>query len=129
MIRALVADDNAMIRMYIRRVLESREDIEVCAEAVNGKDAVAKAFEYRPDLVILDLSMPVMDGFTAAVKLRKRMPRLPILFCSIYEDSELVKRAKRIGASGYLKKDDMILLPDAVDTLMLHKTTAPKLEK
>jgi DNA-binding NarL/FixJ family response regulator len=123
MIRALVVDDSDIVRKYVRTILEFREDIEVCAEAVNGRDGIAKALEYRPDLVILDLTMPVMDGFATAAELRKRMPQLPILFCSIHEESAVVKQAKQVGARGYVRKEHILELPDAVDALIFHKTT------
>jgi DNA-binding NarL/FixJ family response regulator len=122
MIRALIVDDSDIVRKYVRQILEFRGDI-VCSEAINGRDGIKKALEYQPDLLILDLSMPVMDGFTAAIELRKRMPQLPILFCSIHEESEVVKHAKQVGARGYVGKEHMLELPNAVDALMFHKTT------
>jgi CheY-like chemotaxis protein len=88
MIRILVVDDSDIIRKYMRTILEFSGGIEVCAEATNGKEAISKVLEHQPDLVILDLMMPVMDGFTAAAALRKMLPQLLILFCSIHEDPQ-----------------------------------------
>jgi DNA-binding NarL/FixJ family response regulator len=122
MIRALIVDDSDIVRKYVREILEFRGDIVVC-EAVNGRDGITKALQYQPDLVILDLSMPVMDGFTTAVELGKRLPQLPILFCSIHDSPEVVKQAKQIGGRGYVMKDHILELPEAVDALMFHKTT------
>ena len=123
MIRALVADDSDIVRKYIRTMLEFYEDIEICAEAVDGKEAIKLSVESKPDLIILDLTMPVMDGFAAAIELRKLMPVVPILFFSIHESSEFVKRAKEIGARGYLSKEGLTELREAVDALMVHKKT------
>ena len=123
MIRALVVDDSDIVRKYVRTVLEFRGDVVVCAEAVNGKDGIAKALQYQPDLVILDLTMPVMDGFTAAAELRKQLPELPILFCSIHDGAEVVRQAKQVGGRGYVEKDHILELPDAVDAVIFQKTT------
>jgi DNA-binding NarL/FixJ family response regulator len=67
--------------------------------------------------------MPVMDGLTAAVELRKRLPQLPILVCSIHESAEVVRQTKQAGARGYVRKEHILELPDAVDALMFHETT------
>ena len=123
MIRTLVVDDSDIIRKSIRTILEFRGDIEVCAEATNGREAITKVLEYQPDLVILDLTMPLMDGFTAAAELRKRLPQLPILLCSIHESPQVVKQAKQVGARGYVSKEDLIQLPEAVDAVVIQKTT------
>jgi two-component system, NarL family, nitrate/nitrite response regulator NarL len=123
MIRALIVDDSDIVRKYVRAILEFRGDIQVCAEAVNGKEGVTKALECQPDLVILDLTMPVMDGLTAAAELRKRLPQLPILVCSIHESPEVVKQAKQAGARGYVRKEHILELPDAVDALLFHNAT------
>jgi DNA-binding NarL/FixJ family response regulator len=122
-IRALVADDSDLVRKYVRTLLEFQNDIEVCAEAVDGREAVSMAVQSKPDLIILDLTMPVMDGFAAAIELRQLMPEVPILFFSIHESSEFVKRAKDIGARGYLSKEQMSGLRDAVDALVFHNKT------
>ena len=123
MIRTLVVDDSDIVRKYIRTILEVSGEIEVCAEATNGREAITKVLEYQPDLVILDLTMPVMDGFTAAAELRKRLPQLPILFCSIHKGPQVVKQAKQVGARGYVSKEDIIELPEAVEALVVQKAT------
>jgi DNA-binding NarL/FixJ family response regulator len=121
MIRTLVVDDSDIVRNCIRTILEFSGDIE--SEATNGREAITKVLEYQPDLVILDLTMPVMDGFTAAAELRKRLPQLPILFCSIHEGPQVVKQAKQVGARGYVSKEDLKELSEAVDAVVVQKTT------
>ena len=76
MIRAIIADDHAFFRIVVRTILEKRGDIEV-HEASDGADAVAKALKLKPDVVILDLNMPVMSGYEAAAELRRLCPRFP----------------------------------------------------
>jgi CheY-like chemotaxis protein len=81
----LIADDSETIRTVLRTFLESREGFEVCAEAVDGVDAIEKAKELHPDLIILDLAMPRMNGAAAASVLKRRMPRTPIILFTIYD--------------------------------------------
>ena len=123
MIRILIADDHAVIRAGVRAILTSRADIEV-DEAVDGAEAVAKALRFKPDLVILDLTMPVMGGYAAAVELRRLAPEIPVLFFSIHEGTQLIRDAKEVGARGFLKKSDAAYaLLDAVDELVTYKGT------
>ena len=124
MIRVLIADDHDTVRKCVRTVLEIHNDVRVCAEAADGAEAITKAVEFHPDLVILDLTMPVKGGFEAATELRRIMPEVPILFCSIQEGPEVTKNAKQIGVRGYISKQHMSdLLIHAVDALVVHKTT------
>lgn len=124
MIRVLIADDHDTVRKCVRTVLEVHDDVRVCAEAADGAEAVTKAVQCHPDLVILDLTMPVKSGFQAARELRRIMPEVPILFCSIQEGPELANNAKKIGVRGCVSKQHMTeLLIHAVDALVVHKTT------
>ena len=75
----LVADDNPRIRQMLCRMFEADNDYDICAEAANGQEAIALALEHRPDLIILDISMPVLDGIAAARELKKVMPHVPII--------------------------------------------------
>lgn len=77
--RILVADDNPVIRKMLCKMFEVEEDYDICAEAKNGKEAIALAIEHHPDLIILDLSMPVMNGLDAARELKRIMPHIPII--------------------------------------------------
>src|SRR4030081_2174653 len=81
----LIADDSESIRTVLRTFLESREGFEVCGEAVDGVDAIEKAKELKPDLIILDLAMPRMNGAAAASVLKRRMPKIPIVLFTIYD--------------------------------------------
>jgi DNA-binding NarL/FixJ family response regulator len=122
-IRILVADDHEVIRAGVRTILSARGDIEVY-EACDGAEAVRKAMELNPDLVIMDLTMPVMGGYAAAGELRRLMPQLPILFFSIHDGATLIRDAKRVGARGFLnKRDASETLVDAVNELVVHKGT------
>ncbi|MGB7438337.1 MAG: response regulator transcription factor, partial [Candidatus Acidiferrum sp.] len=102
--RIVIADDHEAVRKGVRTILTSRPDIEVVAEAPDGSEAIRKTLELKPDLVILDLSMPVMGGFAAAIELRRLVPEIPILFYSMHEGPHLVKEAKHIGVRGLVNK-------------------------
>lgn len=82
----LIADDNADIRKMVRRIVEAEGDYDICAEATNGQEAIDLAVRHRPDLIILDLSMPVLNGVDASRKLTKIMPDVPILLFTDYAD-------------------------------------------
>ena len=106
MLQVLIADDHEIMRRGIRSVLESREDIEVY-EAENGKEAIDKTHELQPHLVILDVSMPVLDGFSAAREIKKAFPQIPILIFSLDRTEAFTEVAKKIGVNGYISKNDV----------------------
>lgn len=83
----LVADDNAMIRKLLCKIFETEEDYDICAEALNGEDAIALAKQHRPDLIILDFAMPVMNGIDAARELKRIMPDVPIILFTLHTDT------------------------------------------
>jgi DNA-binding NarL/FixJ family response regulator len=123
-IKTLIADDHNAVRRLVRTVLLTREDIDVCAEASDGREAVAKALEAKPDLIILDLTMPVMGGFEAALELRELLPEVPILFYSVHCGKQLVEAAKQVGVRGFVSKTQIAdTLLDAVDALVIKKST------
>jgi CheY-like chemotaxis protein len=82
----LVADDNPKIRKLLCQVFESEEDYDICAEAANGQEAITLALNHRPDLIILDLSMPVLNGLDAAKELKRLMPEVPIILFTQYAE-------------------------------------------
>ena len=106
MLHVLIADDHEIMRRGIRSVLESRDDIKVF-EAENGKEAIDKTHELQPHLVILDVSMPVLDGFSAAREIKKAFPQIPILIFSLDRTQAFTEIAKKIGVNGYLSKNDV----------------------
>src|SRR5882724_753698 len=116
-LRVLVADDHEMIRMGLCAMLQS-QNIEVCAQAKDGQEAVEKSRQLSPDLIILDISMPVLGGIEAARQIRVFLPDVPILFFSTHNASHLVAIAKSVDAQGFVTKDQLAAtLLDAVDAL------------
>jgi len=110
--RILIADDHPAIRKVLRSLIESHPGWEVCGEAENGFEAVGKAGELKPDLVILDLAMPVMDGIRAAREISTTMPGLPILMHTMHGSPAVNLEAKKAGISRVVSKgesgDDLI---------------------
>ena len=121
--RVLIADDHEMVRRGIRTLLESfHRDIQVL-EASNGREAVEKAIGLKPDLVILDISMPLLDGFSAAREIRKVAAGTPILILTFEKSRALTEMAKSIGVNGFITKDeDAHTLLRAVDAAMGNPT-------
>jgi len=118
----LIADDHEMVRVGLCTMLQSRQ-IEVCAQAKNGREAIEKSRQLNPDLIILDISMPVLGGIEAAQQIRVFLPHVPILFFSAHNTSQLVAVAKSVGAQGFVTKDQVAeRLLEAVDALRNRKT-------
>jgi two-component system nitrate/nitrite response regulator NarL len=104
-IRVLIADDHSVVREGIRHVLGPEHGFTVVGEASRGDEVVALAKSLRPDVIVLDISMPGMTGLQAAEAIRAAQPAARILMLSIHENEEYVTRSERAGASGYLRKD------------------------
>jgi DNA-binding NarL/FixJ family response regulator len=104
LVRVLIADDQDFIRRGLRAVLSDEKDIEVCAEAVDGMDALAKSLQFRPDVVIMDIVMPRMDGIEATRLLRKALPQTRVLSLSQYDVPEIVSEVEKAGAAAYVSK-------------------------
>ena len=123
MIRAIIADDHAFFRIVARTILDKRGDIEV-HEASDGAEAVAKALKLKPDVVILDLNMPVMSGYQAAAELRRLLPETPILFFSTQSQTQMAADARAIGVQGFVNKADANkALLQAIDDVVVNKVT------
>lgn len=103
-IRILLADDHAILREGIKALLEKHGNIEVIAEASNGREALAKAAQLRPDVVVLDISMPLMEGLETTRQMKRENPDTKILILTMYDDSEYFFQLLRAGASGYVTK-------------------------
>jgi DNA-binding NarL/FixJ family response regulator len=104
-IRILIADDHTIVRQGLARMLEEQEDLKVIGEATNGQDAVDKALELKPDIAILDIAMPRMNGIEAAKRIRKRLPDAKIIILSMYSHEHYIDELLETGVSGYLLKD------------------------
>ena len=102
--RILIADDHAIVRSGLRRVLDSKPDLEVVAEAADGAEAVERSLDGDVHLAILDVSMPRMTGIQAAAELQKRKPELKILMLSMHDSEQFLFEALKAGASGYVLK-------------------------
>jgi len=126
-LRILIADDHEAVRKGVCAILSAREDVQICGEAENGKDAIEKAHALKPDLLILDITMPVLSGFEAAREIRKTLPHLPILILSMHESNQLIEEAKKIGVQGYVTKTQVGgTLLQAVDALLRKDTFFPE---
>lgn len=105
MITVLLVDDHAYIRKGVQYLLDATDDIHVLDTASNGIEAVAKARSLRPDVVIIDISMPLMNGIEATQQIHACCPRTHVLALSIYPDKEYIQSALQAGAQGYVLKD------------------------
>ncbi len=105
MIRILVADDHGIVRKGVRFLLSQEPDLEIVAEAENGRDAVRLAGELRPDVVLIDIAMPLLNGIDAAAQIVRANPKTGVILLSMYSDEEYLLRALGAGARGYLLKD------------------------
>ena len=105
MISVLVVDDNGPVRKSLRDLLEMADDIKLVATARNGLEAVEKARSYRPDVAVMDISMPLMDGLEATQHIRECCRLTRVIIVSGFNDPEYVKRALEVGAKGYVLKE------------------------
>jgi two-component system, NarL family, response regulator NreC len=105
MIRILLADDHTVVRKGLRLLLESQPEFQVVAEAANGREAVALAEEHRPDVVVMDIAMPLLNGSEAARQITAKLPAIAVVILSMHSDEAYVLKALKAGARGYLLKD------------------------
>jgi DNA-binding NarL/FixJ family response regulator len=122
MLRILLADDHDIVRRGLKELLEEHVGWSVCAEASDGRTAVELALVHRPQIAILDLSMPELNGLEATRRIRERLPDTEVLIFSMHESEELIRDVLAAGARGYLLKSDASrqLVP-AVESLARHK--------
>lgn len=120
--RILIADDNPHVRHALRNLIEQDPEWRVCGEAVDGKDAVHKARQLTPDLIVLDFLMPGMNGLEAAREISKAVPDVPILMCTMYVSRQLTEVAKRSGLQGTVPKSGVHQLAQGVRALLRHET-------
>ena len=107
MIRSiLIVDDNAFIRKALCEGFTREGDFDICGEAENGRDAIEKAKQLRPELIVLDLSMPVMNGLDAARVLKRLMPKVPLIMYSAFGDGYVEQQASLLGVSAVVSKSE-----------------------
>lgn len=139
-VRVLIADDHLIVREGLRLILETAEGMELVGEAADGAEAVRLAGQLQPDVVLMDLRMPGMDGLTAIERLRATQPHIAVVILTTYNEDDLMVRGLRAGARGFLLKDtdrttlfnairaaargEVLLKPEIVAHLLTH-TTAP----
>ena len=120
----IIVDDSAEVRHMLCKVFTCEADFDVCGEAVNGREAIEKAQELQPDLIVLGLSMPVMNGLDAARALKRFMPTIPIIMFSAYADTLTEKEAQYAGISILLPKSETVsLLVTTARSLLHHDAT------
>src|ERR671919_1662413 len=103
--RLLIADDHALVREGLRTMLSGEEGIEVIAEANDGQQALTLCRELEPDLVLMDVRMPVMDGLEATRKIKQEMPKTSVMMVTMHENPDYLFEAVKAGAAGYVLKD------------------------
>ncbi len=104
-IRILLADDHTVVRKGLRLLLESHAGLKVVADAADGRETVALAEEHRPDVIVMDVAMPILNGIEAARQISAKLPQTAIVFLSMHSDEGYVLKALKAGARGYLLKD------------------------
>jgi len=105
-VRVLIVDDHEVMRLGIRNLLELRHGWSVCAEDNNGQEAVEKTLQYRPDVIIMDITMPVMNGLEAASQITKKEPQIPVILFSLNLSDDLYRHFRTDGIRGAVAKGD-----------------------
>lgn len=108
MTRILLADPNLQIRLLLKALIEAHPDWHVCAEVADGQDALDKIAELKPDLVILDFSMPRLNGLQVAAQLAKTSPALPVILCTIHSFPEMITEANKVGIRNVVSKSEAV---------------------
>jgi CheY-like chemotaxis protein len=116
--RILVADDSAMIRKCLCRIFEIEEDYDICAEAVNGEEAIALAKQHKPDLIVLDYQMPMMNGIEAAYELKRIMPDVPIILFTLHAVTMKYSMGQDSPVDLVVAKSDAVHIVDHIRSLI-----------
>ena len=119
--RILIADDNAKVRRGLRNLIGMHPDWDVCGEAADGREAINRARELHPDLLLLDLVMPGMNGLDAGRELARVEPNLPILLCSVQLSTFVVNEAEKAGIRGAVSKSKVSQIIDGISALLRHE--------
>jgi len=127
--RILLVDDNDSVRASLRSLLERDAKWDICGEAASGREAVGKAMELKPDLIIMDIAMPDLGGVAAGQLIKKSLPDTRILFLTVHEDKRWVQTAALIGAAGFVTKTESPkVLLSAVDAVLQDQIFFPVLQ-
>jgi DNA-binding NarL/FixJ family response regulator len=122
MLRILTADDHDVVRSGLRAILEANPKWQVVGEAVNGRDAIGKAIEVKPDIAIVDYSLPFVNGIEVTRQIRARLPKTEVLIFTMHDNETLIQDLLRAGARGYLLKSDASRhLIAAIESLACHQ--------
>jgi len=120
--RILVADDNVDVRQKLRTVLNS-DSMQICGEVDNGQDAIESAKQLKPDIVLLDVTMPVLNGIEAAYEIRRATPRAKIIFFSSHDSPNMMAAARLVGADAFVSKSDANAIAPTVKRLLKERVT------
>ncbi|PYV70973.1 MAG: hypothetical protein DMG97_17630 [Acidobacteria bacterium] len=121
-VRILIADDDASIRRLLRRLIESHDGWSVCGDAQDGQDAIGKAAQLNPDVIVLDLAMPQMNGLQAAREISRQTPDIPLLLLTVQQVSkELTNEALQAGFKGAISKCTGSEVVKAIEVLLQHQ--------
>jgi DNA-binding NarL/FixJ family response regulator len=121
-LRILIADDHGLVRRGARTILQAHRGWKIVGEAANGREAMEKATKLKPDIVVVDISMPELDGLEVTRQIRKSLPDIKVLVLTMHESGQMVRRALDAGANGYLLKSDITdYLPKAVRVIAENK--------
>ncbi len=122
MARILIADDNPHVRHALRALLEHNPEWQVCGEAVDGRDAVSKARQLSPDVVVLDFLMPGLNGLEAAREIHKSVPSARMLMCTMYLSPQLTEVARNSGVQGAVPKTGVSQLTRGIEAVLRNET-------
>ena len=126
--KILIADDSDLIRASMRALFASRETWTICGEASDGQQVVTMAEELKPDLIVLDLAMPLMTGLRAAAEILKKQPELPIILYTMHESKQIDLEAKKAGIRKVIAKSDSTdILLRSIEELLVQKSSVPAL--
>ena|ERR1700726_173676 len=120
-LRILLVDDEKMVRSALQRLLSPHSEWKVVGEAADGLEAVSKARDLKPDVVIMDVTMPEMNGLEATPEIKKVTPSTEVLIFTQHDSNQIVREAQKAGASGYLLKSQAHWLATAVEAMSRHK--------
>ncbi|MGE5511044.1 MAG: response regulator [Bacteroidota bacterium] len=122
MTRILIADDHEVVRSGLRSILEAQPRWDVVGEAADGKDAIRKAIELKPDVAVLDYSLPLINGVEATRQIRARLPAVEVLIFTMHDNEQMIYDLLKAGARGYLLKSDAKrYLLTAIESLAAHR--------